>query len=131
MAELLNDMPVWVWVLGGIIGYAFFFGDSTLWELEAKFPLVEGVGRGSIEFEAKKKAGTLIECEFDLVEEQRNKAMQIYLAGQLVFTVPQSTNTGRFKLEEPLPQLQKPQEGALVTVKLDGREVFSAPLVLD
>lgn len=131
MTELLSEIPVWVWVLGGFIGFVFVFGDSKLWELEAKFPLVEGVGRGSVEFECKKKAGTTIECEFDLAEEQRNKSMEIYVAGQLVFTVPQSANTGRFKLEEPLPQLQKPHEGAVVMVKLDGREVFSGPLVLD
>lgn len=131
MTEILSEVPVWIWVLGGFIGFAFVFGDSKLWELEAKFPLVDGVGRGSVEFECKKKAGTSIECEFDLAPEQRDKPMEIHLAGRLVFTVPQSANTGRFKIEEPLPQLQKPSEGALVTVKLDGREVFSGPLVLD
>ena len=64
--------------------FVALFGDRKLWELEVKFPMKHGVGRGEVEFECLKKKGSTIEVKFELEEMFHNKPIEIFLNNQLV-----------------------------------------------
>lgn len=51
---ILFTIPNWAWVVGGFIVFAILFSDRKLWELEVKFPMKPGVGRGEVELECYK-----------------------------------------------------------------------------
>lgn len=128
---MFSAVPTWVWVIGGIIVFAILFGDRKLWELEVKFPMKSGVGRGEVEFECHKKKGSSIEVKFELEELFHNKDIEIHLNNRLVYTVPASKNSGnRIYINEKLA-LQKPNEGDKVGVTIGGQKQFEGVLVRD
>lgn len=129
--ELLSAIPIWIWVLAGFIIFMFIFGDQKLWELEVKFPVKSGIGRGEVEFECHKKKGSSIEVKFELEELFNNKDIEIHLNNRLVYTVPAIKNTGnRIYINEKL-ELQKPTEGDKVEVAIGGQKQFEGVLVRD
>lgn len=128
---LLSSIPVWLWVFGGFIIFMFVFGDQKLWELEVKFPIKSGVGRGEVEFECHKKKGSSIEIKFELEELFNNKDIEIHLNNRLIYTVAAAKNSGnRIYINEKL-ELQKPNEGDKVEVTIDGQKQFEGVLVRD
>jgi len=129
--ELLTTIPAWLWVFGGFIIFMFIFGDQKLWELEVKFPMISGVGRGEVEFECHKKKGSSIEVKFQLEELFNNKPIEIFLNNRLVYTVPSSKNSGnRIYVEEKI-DLEKPNEGDKVLINIGGTKQFEGALVRD
>lgn len=129
--ELLSTVPTWIWVVGLILLYVFFFGERILWDYEVKFPKKEGVGRGEVELECGKKKGSRVECSFELTEHYQNKSLEIYVQKQLLLTIPaERNNSATLRIKESVP-LEEPSEGDVVGIRIDGVEVFSGALVLD
>ena len=130
MFELVSTIPIWVWIAGAI-AILILFGDRGLWEYEVKFPFSENAGRGEVEFKCYKKKGSVIEVELNLESECINKDIDIYLNNHLVYSIPgEKNNSARLYLNRPL-DMQKPNEGDEVSVKVQGRNIFNGPLVLD
>lgn len=130
MFELASTIPIWAWIVGAI-GILILFGDRGLWEYEVKFPFTEDAGRGEVEFKCYKKKGSVIEVEFNLESECINKDIDIYPNNHLVYSIPgEKNNSARLYLNRPL-DMQKPNDGDEVAVKVQGRNIFNGPLVLD
>ena len=45
---LLSTIPTWAWIIVGFVLFVIIFGDRKLWELEVKYPMKPGVGRGEV-----------------------------------------------------------------------------------
>ena len=128
---ILSTAPTWVWVIVGIMIFVVLFGDRKLWELEVKFPMKHGVGRGEVEFECLKKRGSSIELKFTLEELFQNKDIEVILNNRTIYTIHASKNsTARTYINEKL-DLQKPNEGDKVVVNIGGQKQFEGVLVRD
>ena len=131
IAALLDTVPTWIWVVVGFVVVVVIFGESMLWDYEVKFPRRDGTGRAKVEFECGSKRGSRIECVFELEPVYQNQAIEIVLNGAHVFTVPAKKNTSsRFFFAEKV-NLNRPNEGDEVVVRIGGSDIFSGPLVQD
>lgn len=128
--EFVIGLPWWVWLVLVLV-VAIIFGDRSLWEYEVKFPLQEGVGRGEVEFEAYKKKGTTIELKFRLDPAYQDKAIDVYLEGRLMFSLPAEKNSRSLLFLTEKIDMEQPKEGSEVVVKIGGISVFKGLLVLD
>jgi len=130
-AEIISffkEIPFWIVLF---ILYVYFFGDRKVWEYEVKFPNEAGIGRGEVELECLKKKGTQVELSFDLEPEYNHKPIEIFRNGISIYTVEaRFNNKNRIFIKNKTP-LEKPEEGDEITVKIDGKTVFSGRLVLD
>ena len=128
--EFLSNLPWWFWVIF-VFTMMVLGSDRSIWEYEVKFLFQEGVGKGEIEFENKKKKGMYVECDFDLEEQYHNKALEIFLAGKNVICVPAEENMGGYiRFEKPV-SIEEPSVGDSVVVKIDNIEIFTGILKLD
>lgn len=126
----LGSVPTWGWVIV-VLFVLFAAGDRILWDYEVKFPLKEGVGRGKVELEGKKKKGPCIECMFELEKPYQNQTIHIFLNGQEIYQVKaEKNNSRRFRLSEHI-QIPRPNEADKVSVHIGGKEIFSGLLALD
>lgn len=131
LMQLAANIPTWIWVVFALFVYVMIFGDKKLWELEVKFPMQPGVGRGEVEFECLKKKGTKIEVEFNLEEMFQNKNIEIFLNNSKVFAIPAVKNKGsRLYVTEPIT-LSKPNENDKVEVHIGGKKQFEGHLYRD
>lgn len=130
IVSFLGSIPVWAWVIG-VLAVMFATGDRTLWDYEVKFPLKDGVGRGKVELEGKKKKGPCIECVFELDHKYQREAIDVFLNGHQIHRIQASdNNSGRVRVLQSI-SISEPNEGDIVTVHIGGKELFSGPLVLD
>lgn len=128
--EFASQVPTWAWVVG-VIAILIIFGDKKLWELEAKFPLNKGVGRGEVEIEYYKKKGAAIEVELTLEPFYQGKEIAVYLKRQLLITIPANKNhTSRVRFTKNI-DLPDTEEGDEVSIKINNDTLFTAPLVRD
>jgi hypothetical protein len=130
IVAFLSQVPWWVWVVL-VFGLLVVFGDRGLWDLEVKFPLTEGVGRGEVEFEGYKKRGHTLEARFHSLPNFEYNTIEILLEGVSVATIPTKTAPKHHLFSSKKIEHGQPREGQVVTVVIDGREVFSGPLVKD
>lgn len=133
IADILTffkELPFWGWI-ALFFFYVFLFGDRKLWEYEVKFPKEAGIGRGEIELECLKKKGGQIEVMFDLEPAYHHKPIEIFRSGLSLFTIEADENNGKRIFIRRKIKLEKPAEGDHITVKIDGKDVFSGRLVLD
>ena len=131
MLELLSAVPTWVWVIGGIVAFFFFFGERILWKYEVKFPMTTETGRGKIKLLYGKKKGARIRCSFELNERHRGKKIDIYLQNKRIHSIPaDQTKAAKYFKSEKI-SLEKPDEGADIEVYADRDKLFSGVLVLD
>ena len=126
----LSQVPWWGWVIL-VFGLLFLFGDRGLWDLEVKFPLTDGVGRGEVEFEGWTKRGHILEAKFMFEPGFAFDQIDILLDGVSVARIPKERAKGRRLFFSEKIELGRPEEGQMVTVEIDGREVFSGALVRD
>jgi len=132
-AEIINfitNLPGWVWFVLFIV-FLIITGDKKEWDFEVKFPLKEGIGRGEVELECLKKKGSSIEIELELDPDYHNKKIEIFLNNNLIYTIPQNINVGKYIRIDKKAAIQKPSEGDDVLIKIGGETVFSGQLVLD
>lgn len=121
-------------IVSGFIGlliYSYLFGDRKQWEYEAKFPLQEEIGRGEVELECLKKKGTQIEIEFTLTPAYQNKSIEIFRNSLLLYTIDAEHNNKTRLFIKDQCDFEKPKEGDEINVRIDGKSIFTAPLILD
>lgn len=128
--HFFKDLPFWGWLII-FFAYVFIFGDRKQWEYEVKFPKEIGIGRGEVELECLKKKGTQIEVSFDLEPAYHHKPIEIIRSGLSIYTIEASQNNGKRIFIKNKTPLEKPEEGDEITVKIDGKAVFTGRLVLD
>ncbi len=127
---IIESIPWWGW-LALFIAYVVIFGDKKLWGYEVKFPLKEGAGRGEVELECFKKRGTSIELELELDTFFLEKEISVYLSHDLIYVVPKDKNIeSHLNIDESI-KIREPKEGEEITIKIEGKSVFSGQLVLD
>ncbi len=125
-----KELPFWGWIILFFL-YVFIFGDRKQWEYEVKFSKEAGIGRGEIELECLKKKGAQIEVVLDLEPAYHHKHIEIFRNGLSIYTIEASQNTGKRIFIKRKIKLEKPEEGDDITVKIDGKNIFSGRLVLD
>jgi hypothetical protein len=131
LASFVGNMPWFVWAAFLFIPIMVVLGDRKLWEYEVKFPQTTGVGRGEVEFEAYKKKGTTLEAKFQIDPDSANKDIEICLNDKHVYTIPAQENTGGRVYINKKIQLDKPEEGDQVIIRIRHEEVLSGPLIRD
>lgn len=128
--EIVDSIPLYVWFIAGFL-ILLMLGDRKLWDYEAKFPLNPGVGRGEIEIECFKKRGPVIAAKMRLEPACNGKPLEVFLGNEQVLTVPAEKNRGAFFIFRAPYKYPEPVEGSVVEVRLNGRAIFSGPLILD
>lgn len=133
LAEIIlffQDLPIWGWIVLFLI-FLYLIGDTVIWDYEVKFPLEKGIGRGEVELERLKKKGTQIEIKLDLEPAYQHKRIEISRNGLTIYVIESLLNTDKRVFIKEKTVLEKPEEGDEITVKIDGKTVFSGRLVLD
>ena len=127
---VLVAIPIWVWVVV-FFAVLFLLGDTKHWEYEAKFPRLEGFGRGEVEFNSFKKRGTEIEVKLKLDKRACGSHIEVRLNDKLVYELPPEKTREEFVFIMEKIAFDEPSEGDEVSIWAEGEKKLSGPLIID
>lgn len=131
----LQGVPVWAWVVFGIV-VMIVFGDRKRWEYELNIPFTDGFGHGEIEIEASsnklfKREKQVIEIELELEPDAQNKVYDIFLNGDLIYSLSEhDTDNQNVRIHKKYTGA-KPNNGDMIEIRHNSNVIISGKLHKD